>query len=226
MSRCLFLIPIWKRPEITRICLRNLQLLDQDILCIVSRTEDADLLDSLNVPYTWHPNDYLGAKWNAGLLYAQDLEWDHIVTLGSDDVVKASLFDFYARHDDQEVIITDKIYFIDTLSGRASIISRARIGAGRRISRKIIERLNYKLWSDTLSQSLDCDSNGNINRAGFATAETRTEPHITGLKSNTNIWTYDHTLRAGSTCVIESALSGIPAEIQADIMALLPIPAK
>lgn len=226
MSRNLFVIPVWRRLSITRICLANLQLLDQDILCIVSHVDDADLLEEMNVPFIWHPNDFLGAKWNAGIMYASALDWDHIVTLGSDDIVKPSLLDFYARHDNQEVIITDKIYFIDTLTGRASIISRARIGAGRRISRKIIEKMKYRLWTDGLNSSLDRDSNANINRAGFATAEIRTDAHITGLKSNTNIWTYDHTLRAGQTCVIEEALNGIPDVIQAQIHALLPVPVK
>lgn len=205
----LFLIPIWKRPAITRICLETLQYFKQSILCIVSRTEDAELCYQLNIPYCWYPNEQLGAKWNHGLSIARMIDWDYLVTLGSDDIVKTSLFDFYAAHD-QDVLITDKIHFVDVITGRATLTTRARVGAGRRISRKVIEACNYKLWTNDRNRSLDMDSNATIMRARFATTESHTYPHIVGLKSEVNIWGYDHLAQRGMNVSLDVALDGVP----------------
>lgn len=218
----LFLIPIWKRPEITEICLRNLQYFEQGILAIVSRTDDAELCYRLNVPYCWYPNDYLGAKWNHGLSVAKSKDWDYIVTLGSDDIVKASLFDFYKSEED--ILITDKIHFIEMATGKATLTTRCRVGAGRRISRKVIEACNYKLWTPEKNRSLDMDSNGAIMKAGFPCIEKRTDPHIVGLKSDVNIWTYQHLEMRGLNVRQEETLIGVPEETQAMIRQLLPKP--
>lgn len=218
----LFLIPIWKRPEITEICLRNLQYFEQSILAIVSRTDDAELCYRLNVPYCWYPNEYLGAKWNHGLSIAKSKDWDYIVTLGSDDIVKASLFDFYKSEED--ILITDKIHFIEMATGKATLTTRCRVGAGRRISRKVIEVCNYKLWTPEKNRSLDMDSNGTIMKAGFPCIEKRTDPHIVGLKSDVNIWTYQHLEMRGLNMRLEETLIGVPEETQAMIRQLLPKP--
>ncbi len=200
----------------------TLQHFQQGILCIVSRTEDAELCNLLGVDYVWHPNEQLGAKWNFGLSKSRDLEWDFLVTLGSDDIIKESLFEYYEAHPDHDVLITDKIHFIDIPSGRATILLRARIGAGRRISRKAIEKCNFKLWTDEKNKSLDMDSNTRLSKAGFVTSETRTISHICGLKSATNIWSYDHIERHGNSVVLDTALEGIPDYIKGEIISLLP----
>jgi hypothetical protein len=226
VSKNLFLIPIWKRPEITEICLRNLIEFDQGILCIVSNDEDQCLCKELGVNHIRYSNEKLGEKWNRGLASARELEWDYLVTLGSDDIVKESLFDFYISCNKMDMVITDKIHFIDTITGKATItgeISRARIGAGRRISRKVIEACNYKLWSDEKNRSLDQDSNATINRAGFSTAELRTIPHIVGLKSEVNIWKYSHLEARGKNVSIESALVGVLPSTKEAILKILPM---
>jgi hypothetical protein len=215
----LFLIPLWKRPAITRICLQTLQYFEQDILCIVSRTEDAELCQELGVDYCWYPNEQLGAKWNHGLFISKPMKWDYLVTLGSDDIVKESLFDFYQTN--QDVLITDKIHFVDIYTGRATITTRARVGAGRRISRRVIEACNYKLWTDDRNRSLDMDSNAKIVRAGFGTTETHTDPHIVGLKSEVNIWGYDHLAARGMNVPLDIALEGVPETSCKEIMQLL-----
>lgn len=197
-----------------------MQYFEQGILCIVSRTEDADLCESLKVPYCWFPNEQLGAKWNHGLFISRPMKWDYLVTLGSDDIVKGSLFDFYETG--QDVLITDKIHFIDMATGRATLTTRARVGAGRRISRKVIEACNYKLWTDDRNRSLDMDSNATIMKAGFATTESHTSAHIVGLKSEVNIWGYDHLAQRGMNIGLEAALLGVPEPSRQSIMKLLP----
>lgn len=221
MSRNLFLIPIWKRPEITRICLENLIHFEQSILAIVSRTEDAELCYEMKVPYCWYPNEQLGAKWNHGLKIAKEYDWDHLVTLGSDDIVKESLFNLYSTTD-QDVLITDKIHFIEVSTGRATLLTRGRIGAGRRISRRAIERCGYNLWTDSRNQSLDMDSNGALGRAGFACAEVNTDPHVIDLKTGTNIWSFDHVSRHGMFVSLDAALNGCEEATKQQILQLLP----
>lgn len=204
--------------------MRNLQYFGQDVLCIVSCTEDAELCYSLDVPYCWHSNDMLGAKWNFGLEKSKDIDWDYIVTLGSDDIIKESLLTFYDSIGEQDVVITDKIHFIDSTTGKATSIgeiSRARIGAGRRISRRVIEKCGYKLWTPSKNKSLDMDSNACMNRAGFATTETRTQPHIVGLKSEVNIWGYSHLEVRGRNISLDIALEGVPERTKKDVIALL-----
>lgn len=175
----------------------------------------------MKVPYCWFPNEQLGAKWNHGLKQAEKYEWDYLVTLGSDDIVKQSLFDLYDSID-QDVLITDKIYFIEVSTGRAALLTRGRIGAGRRISRRAIERCEYKLWTDTRNQSLDMDSNATLNRAGFACVEINTDPHVVDLKTGTNIWSFDHVSRHGMFVSLESALLGCEEATRQQVLQLLP----
>lgn len=149
------------------------------------------------------------------------MEWDYVVTLGSDDIVKESLFDLYDSTD-QDVLITDKIHFVEMSTGRASLLTRGRIGAGRRISRRAIEKCGYKLWTDTRNQSLDMDSNGTLVRNGFACVEVNSASHVVDLKSVTNIWSFDHVSRHGMFVPLDVALEGIGEATKQQILHLLP----
>lgn len=152
---------------------------------------------------------------------AKNMDWDYVVTLGSDDIIKESLLDLYTSTD-QDILITDKIHFIEISTGRAALLTRGRIGAGRRISRRAIERCGYKLWTDTRNQSLDMDSNAALIRSGFACVEINTAPHIIDLKTGTNIWSFDHVARHGMFVPLSSALYGTKEATKQQILQLLP----
>lgn len=81
--------------------------------------EDANLLIAEQYGHETlpHPNLPLGEKWNAGFRYALASGATHVVYLGSDDLVHASLFGVQLPVD-MRIVTGRRIAFLDTQSGR------------------------------------------------------------------------------------------------------------
>lgn len=207
----LFLIPVWKRPQIVRICLQNLLDQGQDnILAIASLPEDIALCESMGVHTIVHENKPLGKKWNAGLKAAIDKPWDNVITLGSDDLVKPALFEVYKYYENVPALMLDKIIFVNSQTGGAELLRNSRVGAGRRIKRSVIESMDYKIWTDDLSKTLDRDSVTNMHLKGHASTTVHPNPCLVGLKSDVNIWPWGIWRQFTKRMVLSEALKDLP----------------
>lgn len=144
LPKILILIPIWKRPAITEICFAGLNRLRKhrsniDVLGIISEESYIDRCDKGNIPYTFFENQPLGAKKNHGLKEALKLDWDYLIELNSDDVIKNELLDIYDTMTD-DFLALQNFCFLDskTLELR-QVESKTPYGIGRRYSRRAIE---------------------------------------------------------------------------------------
>lgn len=98
--KILVLTPVWKRPEITEAyCLGLLRLKKHNVsaLCILSEedpTYNRKLMEKYNIDYVLHENK-LGAKKNYGLREALKRDFDYLMELNSDDIIKDELIETY-----------------------------------------------------------------------------------------------------------------------------------
>ena len=93
-----FVVPVFSRHELATACLRQLrrvcdELDDATAVLVGSEQIFQQLADGLGFDWVYSPNEPLGRKWNDGIYHAcTRMGADHIVRMGSDDVVHPSLF--------------------------------------------------------------------------------------------------------------------------------------
>src|SRR6478752_4031551 len=92
--RLLVFLAVWKRPEITEICfmgidrLRKTGLFPIEAFAVISEESMIPLCEKYNIDYCFYKNEPLGEKKNFGLTEAYKKEWDYLVEIGSDDLLK------------------------------------------------------------------------------------------------------------------------------------------
>lgn len=188
----------WKRPELTALVTSyyaDLQIpgLALHPVAAVSEGESFSGWDTIHAP-----NSPLGAKWNAALAYAEELDgergWNSVgvVIVGSDDILNLALFTWLAKYyDTADFIELADCYFYDLVTSRVLWLYRGRIGAGRFISRDLLDKCAWKLWNPDAERGLDHGTNQILGkcehalyRGGAAALDIKT--------ADCNIWSFDH----------------------------------
>ena len=149
LPKILILIPVWKRPEITEICFSGLDRIRKhraniEILAVISENEYKARCDTHEIEYTFFENQPLGAKKNHGLKVALDKDWDYLIELNSDDLIKNELLDIYdtLNHD---YLALRNFCFLDSKTLRLKEVeSKTAYGIGRRYSRRAVESCKVK----------------------------------------------------------------------------------
>jgi glycosyltransferase involved in cell wall biosynthesis len=219
--KLLFFLAVWKRPEITEICFMGLKRLREsgkfpiDVLAVISEESMIPLCEKYDVKYCMHENQPLGAKKNFGLQCALELDFDYLVEIGSDDLIKTELLDRYAPLFKRGVSVIGICNFavIDSGTGACKEYREgfsASFGLARTMKRDVIERIG-KLWPDEINKGLDGKSHFKITKAGFFGKRVSTdEPLAIDIKSDVNIWSFDQL--PGSRISFEKATKGLSEE--------------
>lgn len=164
---------VWKRPEIFHLFAKGIKQLertinDVDIITIVAGSEgmaSREMAESYGFIYVEKPNDPLASKHNETTLKAGRIGCDYVFCLGSDDVIHPDLFRQYIQYMQMgyDYIGVLDFYFYDTVSKKSLYWGgykdekrkRHTCGAGRAISRRLLEKWNFKPWEDKDSKVLD-----------------------------------------------------------------------
>jgi hypothetical protein len=209
--KLLFFIPVWKRPEITEICfmgiyrLRRLGIHDISALAIISEEEMKPLCEKYGIEWCFYKNSPLGEKKNFGVQEAMKRDFDYLIEMGSDDLLKNEFLNLYTW--DYPVMGLNDFIIINSEDGRCRRISGKALcfGPGRAISREALQSGN--LWSDKQNRSLDKVSTFTLARRGFTEKRFKSdEPLCIDIKSAVNIWGYSP---IGSKYPFELALEGL-----------------
>jgi len=133
----------------------------------------------------------VGAKFNQGLqaLGGSGLDFDYLIQISDDDVVSPAVLDAYEGVD-ADVIGCKVMYFYS--EGRAwrfhyAPNSDGMMGAGRAISRRILEKCGWQLWGDDQMKGLDFRSELNMRSKGARFQIVENEG-IVDIKTDVNIW--------------------------------------
>lgn len=216
-TKLLFFLAVWKRPEITEICfmglerLRKLGRFQMEVLAVISEEEMIPLCEKYGVEYVMHENLPLGRKKNFGLTQALKKDFDYLVELGSDDLLKNELFDAYEPHfiDRKPLLGIRSFVFLNSEDGECRLYTRklSTFGLGRAIRKDILERFKA-LWPDKNNSGLDNASHFFLARQGVL--DTRVgidKPLAIDIKSQINIWAFNRL--EGTKFSLEETLEGL-----------------
>jgi hypothetical protein len=220
-TKLLFFLAVWKRPEITEICfmglnrLKNTGKFPMEFLAVISEEEMIPLCEKYGVQWVMHENLPLGRKKNFGLREALKKEFDYLVELGSDDLIKDELLELYRPSFERRVsmIGMTSFAFIDSATGRAKLYkvgTMGTFGLARCFRRDVLESIG-DLWPDGVNKGLDNASHLKLLRHGVFGKRLLTHtPVAVDIKSEVNIWSYD--ALQGTEITFEEAVEGLSKE--------------
>lgn len=217
------LTALWRRPRVAEAALRHLADLAVPGVALtrlaVRSPEDPDPApDVPGVAYVDHPNAPLSDKWNAGVEAIRDAagaDLDAVMMMGSDDFVSAA----YVRRaveavlDGASLVRSEDVVFYDAATGRAARARMPRMGAGRVLSRGLLDLLDWRPWPDGLSLRLDGGMDRRIKRRltsapadrrrcrqvliSASAAPPLLDVKTLGTPGGTSLWSFDHMTRYG-----------------------------
>jgi hypothetical protein len=179
---------------------------------VISEESMIPLCEKYGVQWVMHENLPLGRKKNFGLKEALKLDWDYLIEIGSDDLLKNEFLELYTPYfGTQDVIGMSNFCFMnsETLECR-QYNSKSAFGLGRAIRRRVIEKMGI-LWRNDLSQGLDNNSRFAMARNGFLDKRIFCEkPLAIDIKSEENIWKFNYL--QGVPYNFEDAIEGLSLE--------------
>ena len=112
-KKIIVLSAMHKRHETVQYCLEKMPFID--VVMIYSDDEDGVFLDRQNVFATGQfENSPLSFKWNAGVMSLEQVDFDAVILLGSDDYVDEKFVEFVrSKIDEYEMISFKDLYFED-----------------------------------------------------------------------------------------------------------------
>lgn len=208
--KLLFFIPVWKRPQITEICFMGINRLresfDIDAFAVISEEEMKPLCDKYNVKYCMYKNHPLGEKKNYGIGQSLQLEWDYLIEIGSDDLVKDDLIKSYMPFfGHRPTIGASEFIHLNSKTGECRSFKSMIHGAATAISRQTVERFK-KLWDDSRSIGLDKNVTNLLVTNGVMGKRVTGEPKVIDIKSDVNIWKFN---KRGVKYPFDQAMKGL-----------------
>lgn len=226
--RLLIYTAVWQRPEITEICFMSIARLREtgkhsiQAFAVISETEMIALCDRYNIDWVMTENSPLGQKKNFGLRIAmQRHEFDYMIEIGSDDLLKDDFLNLYPW--DRDVMMLSEIYFLNSQTGGCRLFSSRgpKIGAGRAISRKALEAC-APIWHMNQGRGLDGYSTMHLCWRGYLPKNyTANKPVAIDIKSAVNIWSYAAVQKIGQPVTLNEVLQGLSEREQNAIQCLV-----
>lgn len=188
VRRICFLTSIWKRKELTGIFLdyinhlkQELQEFDLTLLVVGSEGEESKkmVLQSGN-EYLEYENLPLSYKWDAGLKHTINYDPDMVIILGSDDFISPITVrmlveeirsgKLFSGVMDMQVLdsMSSELYQWDGYRGSSPHRKWETIGMARSISRKLLNFMDFSLWSnEPINRGLDGLMTRNLSAVGL-----------------------------------------------------------
>ena len=209
----MILIPFWKRPEISEICFSGLDRIRKyrenlEVLAIISEDNYKARCDRHDIEYTFFENLPLGRKKNHGLRVSLEKDWDYLMELNSDDVIKNDLLDLYDNQNADYMGVGNFCFINSQTKECRQYSSNSMYGIGRRYSRKLIEQVG-ELWKDDANARMDNYSDWKIWQTVKVDGKRifSDEPLAADIKSDVNIWKWNP--EAGQPYELEKFLEGL-----------------
>jgi len=206
---------IWKRHDIFELWANGVHRLKRDfpeikIDVLIAGSEgksSKDMVEKHGFTYIEVPNSPLGAKANARLNASKQFDSDYIVLVGSDDIISSNCFLLMlcnmAKGYDE--IAPMDIYYYNTVDNKAYYSHGYQnkrkgepIAVGRCLSKSILDKAGWQLWSNTALQYLDGWSRDKIKKhrtsklyyscreSGVVICDIKSEVNMTPFKQRAN----------------------------------------
>ena len=163
-------------------CIGRMPFIDK--VFIYTNDADGKFLETQDVFATaQYRNNPLSYKWNMAIRTLEQIDFDAVILLGSDDYIDEAFLNYVERtiHDFDMIGFKD-IYFqhnneLYYWKGYTNNRSGEPAGAGKVYTKKFLERINYNLFDTARDRGLDKISWNKVKRA-------KAKIHVTSLKEN------------------------------------------
>lgn len=210
--RIRILIPLWKRPEVTRFCFENVKRLQAEseheieVSCVLSEPEFIEMCTEFGFNWTFALNLPLGDKINTGIKSTLKYKYDYLMVMNSDDVIEAELIDryykpFFERLDPYFGV--DKVTYVNWHTKEAVEFQYdfSVLGIGKCIRKDIVELAFRKLgevYRKDLNKCLDDTMMDNLIKIGAYPKFVKYEGMLAmDFKSEVNIWPWERFANRG-----------------------------
>lgn len=160
------LIPLWKRPEVTRFCFDGMVRLiaeskhEIEVSCVLSEESFIPLCDEYGFDWEYAENFPVGNKINTGIQSTLKHEYDYLMMMNSDDIVKAELIDKYYDPFFESLnpyFGIDKVTYVnfETNEAREFNYEFSVLGIGKMVHRSVVEKWQGHLYPANLNKGLD-----------------------------------------------------------------------
>jgi len=196
-------IPLWKRPEVTKFCFGELQKMiaeskhEYNVLAVISEPEYINVCESFGFHWVAADNNPLGAKINKGIRHALQFKWDYLMMMNSDDVIKTELIDryyepFFEKREPFFGISTVTYVNFYTNEAVEYDYEYSVLGIGKCIRRDVVERMNGELYRPELNKCLDDTMMDRLLSIKVYPRMVRYKGMLAmDFKSETNIWPWE-----------------------------------
>lgn len=148
------------RHETVSYCLKKMPFIDK--IMIYSTDEDGAFLSSQDVIASGkYRNNPLSFKWNAAVMSLEQIEFDAVILLGSDDYINEAFIQFVSDNiDGHDMIAFTDLYFESDghtyyWPGYQNQRKGEPAGAGKVYSKAFLERIKYNLFAEARDRGLD-----------------------------------------------------------------------
>ncbi len=157
---------LYGRLSLTKKFFENLSL---DVYCAVSTDEDESIAKEYAKDYTRVKNKPLSYKFNHSIELLRDVDFDYAVILGSDNFISDNFVSEVLKVAESDYIAFKDIWFYSVENDKTTYMSYdsiniAPIGAGSFFSKKLLEEMDYKLWSEPINRALDTHRHRRLNK--------------------------------------------------------------
>lgn len=227
---------LWRRHQLSgRVLARfaaaqkNLRdVVDLDFVAVGSEKDvSAELAQQHGWQYVEFANRPLGAKWNAALGRAREMEADAILVVGSDDWLSDGLIKHQVEALERGVQVAE-IRDVYLLCGRTLECRRfGPTGVGRTVHRTILDKLDWSLWGPGTNCRLDAFMNKRLRAVGVESRESCYMSDVEGgsmvdVKAGTNIRGFSGFSRRGEPVLWTKALAPFADDEVDALLAVLP----
>lgn len=209
--KILTLIPVFKRPEVLKICLDGLKSFAKSVTwdfeaVFVLSPDDPDfktnqkMVKKYGYKAVYFPNLPVANKMNAGIFWAvKNLKFDYLMNLGSDDLVHLEIETLYRPYFEKNhrFFGINSLYFYELKTQKTMFFhtynTNGSIGAGRMIHYSILKSFYdqaYPIYEPGVNAGLDGSSAMSIKRVMNeidVIIDSGTFPYVVDIKTNTNI---------------------------------------
>lgn len=193
MINLLILIPVHGREEVRKVAFSDLMndqhsktTIRNGIKLFITHIESA------------FEGETLGAKLNRGLSDSKGLNWEYVMVLGSDDLLRSHVWGYIrvAIEEGLRAFGFNKAYLYDRINHRAKIwdAGPGTFGAGRCVRRDVVKECGWELWDNAKNNGIDNSQERIIfDRADYQPIfilDTHI-PVICDIKDNDNLNSFD-----------------------------------
>lgn len=172
--------------------LRKSGLFPIEAFAVISEVSMKPLCKKYGIEHVMYKNQPLGEKKNFGLSVAMKKEFDFMIEIGSDDLLKTEFLELYPF--DNHVFGLRDFIILNSETGECRRHSdrEAMYGLGRAISKEALTKCK-QLWKDKSMQGLDNSSMFTLAKMGFGERRhSSAEPLAIDIKSEENIWPFNY----------------------------------